>query len=113
MKKIIAGVNDAGRRLDKFLIKFLNDMPTSLLYKAFRKKRIKVNGKKADSSYILAEGDILELYINDEFFKETKESVSFNQKPEINVVYEDENVLIADKPKGVLMHGEKNDKNVS
>lgn len=110
MKKIIAGKNDAGRRLDKFLLKFLKDMPTSLLYKAFRKKRIKVNGKKAESSYILTEGDVLELYINDEFFEEKNENLSFNKDPKINIVYEDENIIIADKPKGVLMHGERKDK---
>ena len=110
MKKITAGANDAGRRIDKFLLKILKNMPTSLLYKAFRKKRIKVNGKKADSSYILADGDVLELYINDEFFGEKPKALTVNEKPQINIVYEDENILIADKPKGVLMHGEKEDK---
>ncbi len=109
MKRITAGKNDAGQRLDKFLVKFLNSMPKSLLYKAFRKKRIKVNGKKADGAYILMENDVLELYINDEFF-EKNEKVDFADEPEINVVYEDENILIADKPKGVLMHGEACDK---
>lgn len=110
MKKITAGKNDAGQRLDKFLLKFLASMPKSLLYKAFRKKRIKVNGKKADGTYILQENDVLELYINDEFFAEKKKE-EFNEKPEIDVIYEDENILIADKPKGILMHGSKNDRN--
>ena len=110
MKKITAGKNDAGQRLDKFLLKFLNSMPKSLLYKAFRKKRIKVNGKKADGNYILNEEDVLELYINDEFF-EKKETAELGSAAEINIIYEDENILIADKPKGVLMHGSKSDKN--
>jgi len=83
-------------------------MPKNLLYKAFRKKRIKVNGKKTDGAYILNEGDILELYINDEFFEEKKERI-FSKKADINVIYEDKNILIADKPKGVLMHGAKED----
>ena len=109
MKKITAGKNDAGQRLDKFLLKFLESMPKSLLYKAFRKKRIKVNGKKADGTYILQENDVLELYINDEFFGE-KKTEEFNEKPEIDVVYEDENILIADKPKGMLMHGTTKDR---
>lgn len=109
MKRITAGKNDAGQRLDKFLVKFLNSMPKSLLYKAFRKKRIKVNGKKADGAYILMENDVLELYINDEFF-EKNQKADFADETEINVVYEDENILIADKPKGVLMHGEASDK---
>ncbi|MBE7028068.1 MAG: RluA family pseudouridine synthase [Ruminococcaceae bacterium] len=108
MKTITAGKNDAGQRLDKFLLKFLNSMPKSLLYKAFRKKRIKVNGKKADSTYVLMENDVLELYINDEFFSEEKK-VCFCAAPKIDIIYEDENILIADKPKGVLMHGTKTD----
>lgn len=109
MKKVTVAKNDSGQRLDKFILKFTTGMPKSLLYKAFRKKRIKVNGKKADGAYVLNEGDVLELYINDEFF-EGKKEVTFSEKPEINVVYEDKNILIADKPKGVLMHGGKEDK---
>jgi len=108
LKTITAGKNDTGQRLDKFLLKFLNSMPKSLLYKAFRKKRIKVNGKKADATYVLMENDVLELYINDEFFLE-KKKVSFAALPLIDIIYEDENILIADKPKGVLMHGTKTD----
>lgn len=110
MKKVTAGKNDAGQRLDKFLLKFLNSMPKNLLYKAFRKKRIKVNGKKADGNYILNENDVLELYINDEFF-EKKETAELVSDAEVDVIYEDENILIADKPKGVLMHGSKSDGN--
>ena len=108
MKKVTASKNDAGQRIDKFLLKYMSNMPKNLLYKAFRKKRIKVNGKKTDGAYILNEGDILELYINDEFFEEKKERI-FSKKADINVIYEDKNILIADKPKGVLMHGAKED----
>ena len=104
MKRIIAGQNDAGQRLDKFLAKLLKDAPMSAIYKWIRKKRVKINGKKQEISYIINNGDVLELYINDEFFdceeKEVKES-----KP-LTVVYEDENILVADKPSGISAHGE-------
>ncbi|MBR2500296.1 MAG: RluA family pseudouridine synthase [Clostridia bacterium] len=106
MKRVTAAKNDAGQRLDKFILKYTDNMPKSLLYKAFRKKRIKVNGKRQEGDYILKEGDILELYINDEFFSDNKKEINVLKSPKIDIVYEDENIIVANKPKGVLMHGE-------
>ena len=106
MKRVTAAKNDAGQRIDKFILKYTKDMPKSLLYKAFRKKRIKVNGKKQEGDYILKEGDVLDLYINDEFFAEGKKEIRIIKKPQIDIIYEDENIIVANKPKGVLMHGE-------
>ena len=65
MKSLTVSRNDSGQRLDKFLIKYLSSMPKSLVYKSLRKKRVKVNGKRAHEDLILSEGDFLELYIND------------------------------------------------
>ncbi len=113
MKEVTAGKNDAGQRLDKFILKYTSNMPKNLLYKAFRKKRIKVNGKRQEASYIVKEGDVLALYINDEFFVQKVENMNFSENPQIDVVYEDENVLIANKPKGVLMHGAKGDNSLT
>lgn len=104
MKKFIAGQNDAGQRLDKFLTKLLKDAPINMIYKWIRKKRVKVNGKKQEISYILQQGDVLELYINDEFFK--KQSSEVKESLPLSVVYEDKNILIADKPSGVSAHSE-------
>ena len=104
MRKFIAGKNDAGQRLDKFLTKLLKDAPVSMIYKWIRKKRVKVNGKKQEISYTLQEGDVLELYINDEFFK--KQASEVKESLPLSVVYEDKNILIADKPSGVSVHGE-------
>ncbi len=104
MKRIIATENDSGQRLDKFLIKLLKTAPNSMIYKWIRKKRVKVNGKKQEISYILQKGDTLELYINDEFFIDEKPQVSAFTMP--NVVYEDNNILVADKPSGTASHGE-------
>lgn len=105
MKKVTIEKNDAGQRLDKFLFKFFKSIPASLIYKGIRKKRIKVNGKRAELGYMLCQGDVLDLYINDEFFDDgPKENEFMDLKPEINVVYEDENILLCDKRPGVLCH---------
>jgi len=69
MKTVTILQNDAGQRLDKFLLKLMPDMPKSLLYKLIRKKDIKHNGKRCKGTEILEEGDVLSLYVKDEFFK--------------------------------------------
>ncbi|MBR2453152.1 MAG: RluA family pseudouridine synthase [Clostridia bacterium] len=108
MKKIVAGPNDAGQRLDKFLSKLLKTASMGMIYKWLRKKRVKVNGKKQDISYILSIGDVLELYINDEFFENEKSEQDFEiEEGKLCIAYEDENILVADKPSGVAVHGEK------
>ena len=68
MKKFIAGENENGVRLSRFVQSVTRDLPTSLLYKSFRNKRVKVNGKKGAPEDRLKAGDLIELYINDEFF---------------------------------------------
>ena len=111
MKKVVVNKNDAGQRLDKFLTKFLKNMPQSMLYKSIRKKRIKVNGKKGDIAYKLCEGDVIELYINDEFFGgEPQENAFMSMKVNITVVYEDENILIVDKKPGMIVHEDDGEK---
>ncbi len=108
MKKIVAGPNDAGQRLDKFLSKLLKTASMGMIYKWLRKKRVKVNGKKQEISYVLNTGDVLELYINDEFFESEKKEQSFEIKEgSLCIAYEDENILVADKPSGVAVHGER------
>ena len=110
MKKITVGKNDAGQRLDKFLFKYFNSIPASLVYKGIRKKRIKVNGKRCEQNYMLCQGDVLELYINDEFFdRSPKENEFMDLKPEVNIVYEDENIILADKRPGVLCHEDESE----
>lgn len=97
--------NDSGQRLDKFLQKLCPSLPTALLYKYIRKKRIKVNRHKPEISYRLLEGDVVDLYISDEFFESKREKPAFLQAtPSFTVVYEDENLLLADKPPGVAVH---------
>lgn len=115
MRTITVGKNDAGKRIDKFLLKALNDIPTSLLQKYFRKKCFKINGKHAKPEDILSVGDEIALYISDEFFKDApKKPAEKFTLPECNlspfeICYEDENIMILDKPQGLLVHGAMED----
>lgn len=105
MKKIVAGANDAGQRLDKLLSKLCHSAPKSLIYKWIRKKRVKINGKKADGAYFVCEGDVLELYINDEFFEDKTEIPPFlTAAADLEIAYEDENILVLKKPSGLTAH---------
>ena len=106
MKEITVGKNDAGQRLDRFVSKAVPLLPESLLQKYIRLKRIKCNGKGAKRDTRLSEGDCISLYINDEFFEKPREENSWLKvgKPRVTIVYEDENILLADKKPGVLCH---------
>ena len=106
MKEIVIKKNDAGQRLDRFVGKSVPLLPESLLQKYIRLKRIKVNGKGSKRDARLAEGDVLSLYINDEFFEKPREENSYLKvgTPRLTIVYEDDNILLADKKPGVLCH---------
>ena len=111
MRQLTIGPNDGGQRLDKFLAKTFRTMPNALLYKYIRKKCVTVNRKKVTESYILQTGDVLSLFIRDEFFEETPEREAFRrllgETASLSVAYEDENILIADKPAGMLVHADE------
>lgn len=110
MKSVIINENDANQRVDKFLTKYLN-MPQGLMYKAIRKKRIKVNGKRTEISYRLVSGDKIDMYINDEFFEENEYNDSYrNLEPRLNIVYEDDNILLMDKAPGMIVHDDDSEK---
>lgn len=113
MKEFTINRNDAGQRLDKFITKATEGMPKSLLYKYIRTKRIKLNGKKAHENDVLAEGDIVECYIPDEFFGGGEALPDYTKvKIKPDIVYEDENILLCNKKPGVLVHlGDEGDKN--
>lgn len=106
MKEINIGKNDAGQRLDRFVGKAVPLLPESLLQKYIRLKRIKLNGRGAKRDTRLSAGDTLQLYINDEFFEKPREENSYLKvaTPRLSIVYEDENILLADKKPGVLCH---------
>ena len=106
MKELSVGQNDAGQRLDRFVGKAVPLLPDSLLQKYIRLKRIKLNGNGAKRDTRLTAGDVLQLYINDEFFEKPREENSYLKvgTPRLNIVYEDENILLLDKKPGVLCH---------
>ena len=104
MRTITIEKNDGGQRLDKFLMKRFKTMPKSLLYKYLRTKYIKLNGKKAAPETFLSEGDILTLYIKDEFFDERKSCDFLKAGKQLDILYEDENILLLDKKVGVICH---------
>lgn len=110
MKSFVVGKNDAGQRLDKFISKAVPLLPKSLMYKQIRLKNIKVNRRRAEISTKLSEGDTVDIYVADEFFKEIAPQYDFLKASQnLSIIYEDENILLADKPQGVLVHPDKNE----
>lgn len=105
MRTITINKNDGGQRLDKFLGKCIKGLPAALMYKYLRKKRIKLNGKRAEGSDILKEGDVVTLFIPDEFTEDKKKAEDIPlTKPNLSVIYEDENILLLSKRAGQLVH---------
>ena len=106
MKELHIGPNDAGQRLDRFLAKAVPLLPASLAQKYIRIKRIKCNGARAERDTRLKAGDVLQLYINDEFFDKPREDNAYLTvaTPKLNIVYEDEHILLVDKRPGQAVH---------
>lgn len=103
MKQIVVDKNEAGQRLDKLLMKYLNKAPKSFVYKMLRKKNITLNGRKADGSEKIQLDDEIKLFLSDETiqnFSETFETTLLEDS--LDVVYEDSNILIVNKPVGLL-----------
>lgn len=105
MLRLELNKNDGGQRLDKYLTKTLKGIPPSLMYKYIRKKRIKVNGKRAKENTMLSCGDVIELYIPDEFAAEKSDNSEYSRiRTAPSIVYEDENIIICEKRPGMLSH---------
>ena len=112
MKEFTIGKNDAGQRLDRWLGKMLPLLPAPLAQKYIRLKRVKVNGKGSQRDVRLQVGDVLQLYINDEFFDTPREDNAFLAvfKPKLDIVYEDENLMLLNKRPGLLCHADEHEK---
>ena len=103
MQEINVGVNEANKRLDKLLHKYMQLAGNGFIYKMLRKKNIVLNGKKAAGTEILREGDVVTLYMADETIsKFQKQIVMPKEFPVPDVIYEDKNVLVLNKPCGML-----------
>lgn len=113
MKEIMITANEAGQRLDKMLAKYLNEAPKSFIYKMLRKKNIVLNQKKADGGEKLREGDVVKLFLADEtiekfsHIQQPKTDLSFKKMPQI--IYEDADILVLNKPAGMLSQKAKPD----
>lgn len=110
MKKIQITENDANQRIDKYLKKLLVNAPANFIYKMFRKKDIKVNGKKVDEKYILKDNDVIEMFLYEDKFQEfTTTKNIYDVAKTFKVLYEDKHVLIVYKPVGLLVHEDANE----
>lgn len=107
MKELNITKKEAGQRLDKYLLKFLNQAPKSFLFKMLRKKNIKLNNKKAEGNEKICEGDSIQIYLSDDTISKFREvKVVTNKDYSFGIVYEDENLLICNKPIGLLSQKE-------
>lgn len=112
MRELTVGKNDAGQRVDRFLSKTMPLLPPALLQKYIRIKRVKCNNMRCQRDQRLLEGDVLQLYINDEFFEQPREDNLFLTlfQPKLSILYEDENILLADKRPGMVVHADETEK---
>lgn len=108
MREIIVKSNDAGQRLDKFISKTFKNMPYSLMYKLIRKKKITVNRKRAKENMMLSEGDLILIFASDDVLIDNS-AKKIPARADIDIAYEDENILIADKESGLLVHSDTDD----
>lgn len=109
MRQFTIGKNDAGQRLDRWLSKTVPLLPAALMQKYIRLKRVKLNGKGAKRDTRLQQGDLIQLYINDEFFdRPTAENAYLTiTEPRLDIVYEDEHLLLVNKPAGMVVHADE------
>ena len=107
LHEIVIQINDAGQRLDKFILKYLPSMPKNLLYKLIRQKDIKYNQKRCTGKEILQEGDTLRIYAKEEFFLTSKEKKPVRKELRagtLRILFEDHNFILIHKPAGQDMH---------
>ena len=108
MKEISVSSQNAGQKAEKFVRKYLPEAPLGFIYKAFRKKDIKVNGKWVKKDHILEEGDVVRIYVTDAQLEDFRKPRPVEKKEfPYEIVYEDENVLVVNKPSGILVYGDK------
>ena len=103
MQSLIVSSNEAGQRLDKLLTKYLNLAGKGFLYKMMRKKNITLNGKKCDGSEKLLSGDEIKLFLSEEtILKFSEVKIPDVKKVKLDIIYEDDNIALVNKPAGML-----------
>lgn len=106
MREITINRNDANQRLDKFLSKAFPSMPSSLVYRSIRTNHIKVNGKKPKPEQKLCENDRLCIYLNDDVLRKKQVEI-YDSAGSVDVVYQDENIMLVNKPVGLSVHNDE------
>ncbi len=107
MREIIITKAHKGQRLDKYLLKYLNTAPKSFIYKMLRKKNIKLNDNRAEGNEILSEGDSIKLFLSEAAIENFREEKTVKiTKRNFDIIYEDKNILLCNKPVGVLVHSD-------
>lgn len=111
MKEFTVNSNDAGQRVDKFILKAFPKLSKGVMCKAVRTKNVKLNGKRCEISTVLSEGDVLRIFIKDELLGEEKKSQGYDLGSASaiaaeDIVYEDENILLINKKIGVMVHSD-------
>lgn len=116
MREFIIQENESGQTLEKYIRKLLPNAPLSIIYKLFRRKDVRVNGVKSDGKVVVKQGDNIAVYLNDNQFDDFMKESGFvaNEKIKPWIIYEDKNLLIVNKPRGVLVQadGKENDKSL-
>lgn len=101
--------NDAGQRLDRFLMKTYPNLPQAVLYKCIRKKDVRLNGSRCAPESRLSPGDELCIFWQEEYFQQGPKDYDFLKAPnKLSIVYEDENILLLDKQPGLIVHPDEN-----
>lgn len=109
LRKITVGKNSAGQRIDRFLLKAFPAMSMGVICRLIRKKDIKIGGKRTEPSYKLCEGDEISVYADGELLGKKQSDEGFmSVVGTVPVIYEDENILLADKEPGLLVHEDDN-----
>lgn len=120
MKEIIVGENEQDKRFDRFLKGYLKEASSGFIYKMLRKKNITLNDKKSDGMEKLKKGDVIKIFFTDDTLnkfrgtesgtdKECPELLSYKKIGDLNVIYEDDNIVLVDKPAGVLSQKSQKD----
>lgn len=114
MKEYIIGKNEAGQRFDKYIFKLLKNAGTGLIFKQLRNKNIVLNGKKAKGNEILKENDSVRVFMSDDTINKFTGGPLHISKTgfRLDVIYEDDDILLASKPVGVLSQ-KSSDKDIS
>lgn len=114
MKSFTISKLEANQRVDKYVKKYLSNAPLSFVYKLFRKKDVKINSHWVKENYIVHEGDVISIYVTDSQIEEFTKQKEIEKVPLSHpIIYEDENIIIINKPRGLLVHGDINEKRLT